>query len=1126
MTNRLRIVPVRRSYNQWVANETLEDYALRFTAKRARRWSAARVANTAFGTVSFLALEAIGGAITISYGFSNAVTAVLAVSILIFLTGLPIAYYAARDGVDIDLLTRGAGFGYIGSTVTSLIYASFTFIFFAIEAAIMALALSVCFGFPLAVSYVISAIVVIPIVTHGITWISRFHLWTQPFWILLQLTPPIIIALQHRENFDAWIGYRGDLVPGATFNLLGVGAAGSVVFALIAQIGEQVDILRFMPPKEKTGRVAWWTALLVSGPGWIVPGAIKILIGSFLAVLCLRHGIPVSQAGEPMQMYLVAFGYVTNSPQLALALAGTFVVLCQMKINVTNAYAGSIAWSNFFSRLTHAHPGRIVWLFFNVAIALLLMQAGIYKTLEHTLGLYSVVAVAWLGAIVADLCINKPLGLSPKRIEFKRAHLYDVNPVGVGAMIIATAAAMFSYSGTFGIYAQSLAPLVALIVALITAPAIAYATNGKYYLARKPRASWGQKSAIRCIVCEHEFEPEDMAHCPVYSGPICSLCCSIDARCRDGCKPHGRYQVQLVKLLRGALPPHLVKGLNSRTGHFFGVFTLFCTILGLVLLLVHYLAVTAVPHDAGAIAGTLWATFLILAIIAGVASWLFVLAQESRKIAQDESARQTTLLTREIEAHKRTDRALHKAKEVAEAANLAKSRYVVAINHELRTPLNAVLGYAQLLDVDDMLPVKAQKGVRVIRRSAEHLSGLIDGLLDISKVEAGRLELATSEVRIRDFLDQLADMFRLQANSKGIEFIFEGASSLPPVVRTDEKRLRQILINLLSNAVKFTDTGSVALRVTYRSQVAEFEIQDTGIGIMQTDLERVFEPFERGEIMRAKLRPGMGLGLTITKLLVEIMGGEISVKSTPGQGSQFRIKLLLAHVADSRPPAKAQERIVGYLGKRKLILIVDDDTDHRELIKEALEPVGFSIISAPDGPSALTIAEECAPDLFVLDISMPGMSGWEVARRLREIGHTVPILMMSANIGDQAPRGDDVPDHDAALSKPVDMQTLLNHIRKLLNLRVVTATSAPEYSAPPQGIKYASRPDARHIEELMRLGEIGFVSGIESKLDELEAAGNGSIVFINAARDRIRAFDLRGYMALLAQPAEPEHADD
>ncbi|HET6388404.1 ATP-binding protein [Hyphomicrobium sp.] len=1127
MTDRLRIVPVRRSYNQWVANETLEDYALRFTAKRARRWTAARVANTAFGAVSFLALEAIGGAITISYGFANAAVAVLVVSVLIFLTALPIAYHAARDGLDIDLLTRGAGFGYIGSTITSLIYASFTFIFFAIEAVIMALALKVCFGLPLWAGYIVSAIVVIPIVTHGITWISRFHLWTQPLWILLQLTPLIIIALQSREDFDAWIAFDGNFVPGASLNLLGIGAAGSVVFALVAQIGEQVDILRFMPPREKVGRLRWWTAVLVSGPGWIVPGAIKILIGSFLAVLCLSHGIPASQAGEPMQMYLVAFGYVTESPQVALVLAGTFVVLCQVKINVINAYAGSIAWSNFFSRLTHAHPGRIVWVFFNVAISLLLMQAGIYKTLEHTLGLYSVVAVAWLGAIVADLCINKPLGLSPKRIEFKRAHLYDVNPVGVGAMLVATIAAILSYTGTFGVYAQSLAPLVALLVALITAPAIAYATNGKYYLARKPRAEWGHKSSIRCTVCENEFEPEDMAHCPVYSGPICSLCCSIDARCRDGCKPHARYQVQLVMLLRAILPERLVAELNTRTGHFFGVFTLFCGILGVVLLLVHYLATTAVPHDAGAIAGTLWATFLILAIIAGVASWLFVLAQESRKIAQDESARQTTLLTREIEAHKRTDIALHKAKEVAEAANLAKSRYVVAINHELRTPLNAVLGYAQLLDVDDLLAPKARKGIRVIRRSAEHLSGLIDGLLDISKVEAGRLELASNEVRIREFLEQLSDMFRLQSHSKGIEFVFEGASSLPPMVRTDEKRLRQVLINILSNAVKFTDKGRVTLRVSYRSQVAEFEIEDTGIGIDPGDLQRVFEPFERGNIASAVLRPGMGLGLTITKLLVEIMGGEISVKSTPGRGSSFRIKLMLARVTDVKPAAPPQERIVGYVGDRKLILVVDDDGDHRELMREALEPVGFSVITAPDGASALAIADECTPDLFILDISMAGMSGWEVARRLREMGHTAPVLMMSANLGEKPEKTDRAPDHDGALSKPVDMQTLLTQIRSMLRIEVITSSDAPDRTTKQlQPIHPGKPPSARHIEELTRLGEIGFIAAIEAKLDELEAAGLGSDPFVIAARERIRAFDLRGYMALLERITEREHVDD
>ena len=219
-------------------------------------------------------------------------------------------------------------------------------------------------------------------------------------------------------------------------------------------------------------------------------------------------------------MYVVAFGYVLPWTDAALFLTAAFVVVSQLKINVMNAYAGSLAWSNFFSRLTHSHPGRVVWLVFNVAIALLLMELGIYRALEQTLGLFSVVAVAWLGTIVADLAINKPLGLSPPGIEFKRAHLYDINPVGVGAMGIATLLGLISAVGLFGEIAKAFAPFIALGVALVTAPAIAWATGGKYYLARKPRAHWHLLKEIQCTVCEHHFEPEDSAYCPAYSGPI------------------------------------------------------------------------------------------------------------------------------------------------------------------------------------------------------------------------------------------------------------------------------------------------------------------------------------------------------------------------------------------------------------------------------------------------------------------------------------------------------------------------------------------------------------------------------------------------------------------------------
>ena len=255
MAGRQRIDRVRRQYNQWVANQTLEDYALRFTAKSARRWSAARVANTALGAISFLALEAIGGTITLNYGVTNATAAILVVSVIIFFCGLPIAYHAAKCGIDIDLLTRGAGFGYIGSTITSLIYASFTFIFFAIEAVILATALEMCFGIPRPIGYLISAVVIIPLVTYGITLISRFQLWTQPLWIILHILPFAAIAYANPHSFAEWTKFPGEHGnPAGHLDLLLFGTAASVVFALVAQIGEQVDFLRFLPRDRRTSK--------------------------------------------------------------------------------------------------------------------------------------------------------------------------------------------------------------------------------------------------------------------------------------------------------------------------------------------------------------------------------------------------------------------------------------------------------------------------------------------------------------------------------------------------------------------------------------------------------------------------------------------------------------------------------------------------------------------------------------------------------------------------------------------------------------------------------------------------------------------------------------------------------
>ncbi len=1128
MARRQRITRIRRDYNQWVANQTMEDYALRFTATSARRWSAWRVANTALGAISFLALEAIGGAITVDYGFANAAAAIACVAVLIFATSIPIAFFAARYGVDIDLLTRGAGFGYIGSTITSLIYASFTFIFFAIEAAILASMLKACFGLPLWAGYVVCSVIVIPLVMYGITFISRLQLWTQPVWLACNLLPFAFIFAGGTGIFAGgtgmlrgWTQYQG--LSGHGFDPLLFGAAASVAFSLVAQIGEQVDFLRFLPPRSAAvSERAWWSALLAAGPGWIVLGTPKLFAGSFLAYLALKAGLLPTEAVQPTQMYRVAFGAVLASPAAALVLTAGFVALSQIKINVTNAYAGSIAWSNFFSRLTHSHPGRVVWVVFNIAIALLLMELGIYEAIEHTLVVFSDVAASWVGALVADLVINKTLGLSPPGIEFKRAHLYDINPVGVGAMLLAVLASLASHAGLFGAVLQAFSPFVALGIAFVAAPLIAWATRGRYYLARKPRAAWAKLGPIRCVVCENSFEPEDSAYCPVYRGAICSLCCSLDARCEDGCKPHARYSNQLLTPLRVVLRPAVLATLNTPLGRFTGVLLLLVLALGVMLLAI-YLQTTGHPIEQQQLAGAFRNVFFVLVVVAAVAAWLLVLGQQSRQTAREEMKRQTGLLMSEIEAHRRTDAALQKARQVAEAANLAKSRYVTGISHELRTPLNAILGYAQLLERDASLPPRRRDGIRIIRRSGEHLAGLIEGLLDISKIEAGRIELYRDTVRLPDFLDQLSDMFQLQASAKGIAFIYTHEGRLPALVRTDERRLRQILINLLSNAIKFTQHGQVVLRVRWRNELADFEVEDTGIGIAAEHLERVFEPFQRIESPRAPYTPGVGLGLTITRLLTQIMGGEILIDSQPGRGTIFRVRLMLSEVHSVGQPPAVEFHVQGYAGPRRCVLVADDDPFHRGLIEDLLVPLGFVVLTAADAAECLRVAAQTRPDLFLLDIAMPGMDGWHLTRQLRKSGFaTVPVVMVSANANELAPARTSSADHDDVLAKPISLAELLEKIGRLLDLQWVSPLAAEATAA--SGINPAAKLSAQQIATLRQLGRIGYVRGLREQLDLFERDRPDVRGAIEPLRDLVRAFRLDDFMAALDAVSPPDLA--
>jgi len=1138
------VVKIRRDYNNWVASETMEDYALRFTPQRFRKWSEWRVANTAFGAASFLVLEAVGATLLVQYGFVNAFWAILMTGLVIFLAGLPISVYAARYGVDMDLLTRGAGFGYIGSTITSLIYASFTFIFFALEAAVMAYALELALDIPPTWGYLICALVVIPLVTHGVSTISQLQLWTQPLWLVMLVVPFGFVLVRDPGAFAGITHYAGDLGAGGVFDVHLFGAALTVGIALITQMGEQADYLRFMPVKTPETRGRWWLGVLVGGPGWVLLGVVKMMGGAFLAYLAITHSVPTDRAVDPNQMYLAAYEYVFPSLGWAVAATAIFVVLSQLKINVTNAYAGSLAWSNFFSRLTHSHPGRVVWVVFNCLIAFMLMEMDVFQALGDVLGLYSNIAIAWMMAVVADLVINKPLGLSPKGIEFKRAHLYDINPVGVGAMALASGLSVAAYLGLFGPTAQAFSAVVALVTALVTSPLIAWATKGRYYIARMSTVVPAQGSYVRfasrrCVICEREYEGPDMAHCPAYQGPICSLCCTLDARCGDVCKPHASLSAQWSATLRWLLPRKTWPFLDTGVGHFILLMLIIVPLLVTVFGMFYRQELTALaemPEGQAALRAALQSgfskAFAALLLMSGIVAWWLVLAHKSRQVAQEESNRQTHLLMREIESHRQTDEALQaatllaeRAKLAAEQANQAKSRYISAISHELRTPLNSILGYAQLMGEDASIPPHRKQAVSVIKRGGEHLLSLIEGTLDMAHIESGKLTLNVKPMRFADGMHEIASMFELQAADKNLSFAFEVQGTIPEWVRADEKRVRQIVFNLLGNAIKFTQTGGVTLRLRYAREMAHVEVLDTGPGMPLQELDRIFEPFTRGTSAATAPAgaPGSGLGLTIAKMLTDLMGGELSASSTVGQGSVFQVRLFLPEL--HLPPVGTHERAQvqaprqrrAYAGARRKVLVVDNEEADRDLLVNLLAPLGFETRVAASGHDCLDLlAAGLRPDVLLLDLAMPGIDGWETLRRVRAQGlEGVHVAIVSANALDRGLDNELGIAPEDFIVKPVRHSELLDWLERKLEL-VWLETAAPVPAAAPEPVVSSQvLPPRADVQDLLEVVRLGFFRGVMNRLDAIAAARPECEAFTVAMGKLARQYQFESMLVLL-----------
>ncbi|MBT0726673.1 allantoin permease [Rosenbergiella australiborealis] len=512
-------------------NETLEDYTLRYAPYSFRRWGAATVAITALGGIAYLADFSIGASISFAYGTTNALLAILFAAIIIFLTGIPLAYYAARYNIDLDLITRGAGFGYYGSVITSIIFASFTFIFFALEGSIMAQGLQLGLHIPLWLGYLVSTLMVIPLVIYGMKALSQLQIWTTPLWLVLMIGPVVYLVWQQpsiTEHFFSFTGQQGKEGVDIASVMLGAG----ICLSLIMQIGEQIDYLRFMPAKTADNNRAWWSAVIAAGPGWVILGALKQAIGAFLGfyLLTLTPGI---NSTEPVQQFSAAFHQMLPG-WLALALAVVLVVISQIKINVTNAYSGSLSWTSAYTRLRRHYPGRIVFVLVNLAIALALMEGDMFSVLGNILGFYSNFAIAWVTVVAIDIAVNKYLlKLSPKHPEYRKDMLYAFNPVGMVAFLAAAGLSIAAFFGLLGHFLMPYSPLIALVVAAVLTPIMGVVTGGRYYLKAKedgitePR--YDQHDApigtvYHCVACQQQYERPDVMFSAAHNGIICSLC--------------------------------------------------------------------------------------------------------------------------------------------------------------------------------------------------------------------------------------------------------------------------------------------------------------------------------------------------------------------------------------------------------------------------------------------------------------------------------------------------------------------------------------------------------------------------------------------------------------------------